>query len=325
VRELAGISVSLRAATQVFAWDNGQPLAIATLNRWVRETARLADGLQQGALGRIPPVVLGGLWIKILEPTEEEFTDRSGRRRHRCKLRKFPLLVADGVDRVAGERWVVDWERGTAEDEASWRRLLERLGNRGLSAEKRVRLFIHGRSSGLEHVFELVYFDPGVERQRCIRHQLQNTGRDVQGAEGMDRLQRPERRREVLHDAAAVYRNDESELRERLVAFREKWGEREPKAVATLDRDFNRTIVYLGGRDRVQHHGQVWRMEVLRCTSALERVQRHFRQKARQLMIFQAPTGVDAAIYLVLSHHYLLSPTGFQPWPRVLVEVLLAV
>jgi transposase-like protein len=325
-RELAGIGVSLRDATQVLAWDNGQPLAIATLNRCVNQTARLADGLQQGALGRIPPVVLlDGLWIKVLEPTEEEFTDRLGRRRHRCKLRKFPLLVAYGVDPVGGERWVMDWERGTAEDEASWRRLLERLGTRGLSAEKGLRLFIHDGSRGLEHAFELVYFGPGVERQRCIFHKLQNTGRDVQGAAGMDRLQRRERRREVLHDAAAVYQgNDEAKLRERLVAFRETWGEREPKAVATLERDFDRTIVYLRVRDQAQRQGQVWRVEYLRSTSALERVQRHFRQKARQVVIFHAASGVDAAIYLVLSHHHLLSPTDCQPWPRVLEEALLA-
>jgi len=49
-RELAGIGVSLRDATQVLAWENGQPLAIATLNRGGNETDRLADALQQGAL-----------------------------------------------------------------------------------------------------------------------------------------------------------------------------------------------------------------------------------------------------------------------------------
>lgn len=325
-RELAGIGVSLRDATQVLAWDNEQPLAIATLNRFVNETARLADALRRETLGRIPAVVmLDGLWIKVLEPTEEEFTDRQGRRRHRCKQRKFPLLVAYGIDPVRGERWVLDWERGADEDEASWRRLLERLEARGLCAEKGLRLFIHDGSAGLEKAFEMVDFGLGVERQRCIFHKLQNVGRDVQGAEGMNRALRRERRREVLHDAAAVYQGtEETEIRDRLATFRAKWGEREPKAVATLERDFDRTIAYLRVRDQALREGQTWRVEDLRSTSALERVQRHFRQKTRQVVIFHADQGVAAAISLVISHHHLTSTTDLQPWPRALEEALLA-
>jgi transposase-like protein len=324
-RELAGIGVSLRDATQVLAWENGQPLAIATLNRCVNETARLADALQQGALGRIPAVVLlDGLWIKVLEPTAEEFTDRTGRRRHRCKLRKFPLLVAYGVDPVTKERWVMDWEQGTAEDEASWRRLLERLERRGLRAEGGLRLFVHDGSVGLEQAFELVHFGRGVARQRCIFHKLQNVGRDVQGGEEMDRPQRRQRRREVLHGAAAVYQGtNAAEIKERLTAFRATWGEREPKAVATLEREFERTIVYLQVRDQARRHGQDWRIECLRSTSALERVQRHFRQKTRQVVIFHATQGVAAAIYLVIGHHHLLAGPDVQPWPRMLEEALL--
>ncbi len=61
--------------------------------------------------------------------------DKQGRRRQRTKLRKFPLLVAYGVDPVSGDKWLLDWERGRDEDEASWRKLLERLLARGLHAE----------------------------------------------------------------------------------------------------------------------------------------------------------------------------------------------
>ena len=40
-----------------------------------------------------------------------EVRRQAGRKRDRLKKRKFPLLVAYGVDPVSGERWVLDWQR----------------------------------------------------------------------------------------------------------------------------------------------------------------------------------------------------------------------
>jgi hypothetical protein len=62
----------------------------------------------------------------------------------------------------------------------------------------------------------------------------------------------------------------------------------------------------------------------LRTTSALERIQLHFRQKARQVVVFHAEAGVDAAVYLVIDHHHLFCPSE-RPWARRLQEALLAV
>jgi transposase-like protein len=268
--------------------------------------------------------MLDGVWLKVLEPTGEWYIDKKGRRRQRLKARKFPLLVAYGVDPVSGERWLLDWERGRDEDEESWRRLLERLLARGLCAQRGLELFVHDGSAGLEKAFELVHFGKGVEHQRCIFHKLRNVGRDVAGEEGMGRKERQERRAEVLADAAAVYRGEgEAEVRRRLRGFRAKWDEKEPKAVATLERDFERTLAYLKVRERARRRGEEWRIECLRATSALERVQRHFRQKARQVVIFHADKGVKAAIQLVIGHHRLAANSA-EPWTRLLEEALLA-
>lgn len=278
-RELAGLCVSLRDGIEVLAWRNRQPLSIATVNKVVNETAELAGPFRAGQLERVPAVVmLDGIWLKVLEPTGEEYVDKKGRLRQRMKKVKFPLLVAYGVDPVSGERWLLDWERGEDEDEKSWRRLLERLLARGLNAERGLELFVHDGSGGLEKAFGMVYFGRGVERQRCIFHKLRNVGRDVTGNEGMDRKERRKRRAEVLEDAAQVYRGkDEMEIKQRLNEFRGKWGDKEPKAVATLERDFGRTLVYLKVLERARRKAQDWRVECIRATSALERVQRHFR------------------------------------------------
>jgi transposase-like protein len=323
-RQLAGLCVSLRDGVEVLAWDNKQPLSIATLNRFVNEVAALAWTFQMEPFERVPAVVmLDGIWLKVLEPTGEWYTDKQGRRRQRQKARKFPVLVAYGVDPVSGERWLLDWERGWDEDEQSWRKLLERLLARGLCAERGLALFVHDGSAGLEKAFELVHFGRGVERQRCIFHKLANVGRDVVGEEGMGRQERRQRRAEVLADGAAVYRGkDEAQVRQRLEAFRVKWGQQEPRAVATLARGFERTLVYLRVRERARHRGQAWRVECLRATSALERVQRHFRQKARQVAIFHAQKGVAAAIQLVISHRRL-AISATEPWSQLLEEALL--
>jgi len=323
-RELAGLCVSLRDAVEVLAWRNGQPISIATANRLVNQTAVLAKAFHVGRLESVPAVVmLDGIWLKVLEPTGEEYTDKKGRRRQRLKGRKFPLLVAYGVDPVSGERWLLDWERGRAEDEESWRKLLDRLLERGLCAERGLALFIHDGSAGLEKAFELVYFGAGVERQRCVFHKLRNVRRDVVGEEGMSRKERRERRGQVLAEAAEVYRGEnEQEIKRRLAGFRAKWGEKEPKAVATLERDFERTLVYLKVRERARRKGQEWKVECLRATSALERVQRHFRQKAAQVVIFHSEQGFEAAVQLVISHRHLASSPA-EPWQRLLEEALL--
>ena len=326
-RELAGICVSLRDSVEVLSWRNEQPLSIATLNGRVNQTAELAEAFHQGEFSRIPQVVmLDGIWLKVLLPTDQEYVDKRGRRRKRYKLRKFPLLVAYGVDPVSEERWILDWERGEAEDQASWQRLLERLLERGLHAEKGLRLFVHDGSAGLEKAFEFVWFGKGVERQRCVFHKLRNVQRDVVGSPEMTRLEHQARRQAVLREASEVYRGkDESEIRQRFESFRAKWLESEPKAVATLTRDFDQTLVYLKVLEEARLKGQEWREECLRTTSLLERVQRHFRQKDRQVVIAHSEKGVVAGIELVIRHRGLaLVDKAAEPWTRLLEQALLA-
>jgi transposase-like protein len=324
-RELAGLGVSLRDSVEVLAWRSGQPISIATLNARVNKATKLAEAFHQGEFERVPGVVmLDGIWLKVLLPTDQEYVDKRGRRRKRYKLRKFPLLVAYGIDPVSGERWVLDWERGEDEDAPSWQRLLERLLARGLRAERGLALFVHDGSAGLERAFGLVYFGKGVERQRCIFHKLRNVRRDVVGAEEMSGSERRQRRGELLQDAAQVYKGeDEAAIGRRLVGFREKWGEKEPTAVATLERDFDRTLVYLGVRERARQRGVEWKVECLRTTSPLERVQQHFRQKARQVVVGHSWDGIEVAVRLVISHRHLVDGDQAGDWAAQFEEALL--
>ncbi len=193
-----------------------------------------------------------------------------------------------------------------------------------MSAGRGLRLFVHDGSAGLGKALELMHFGEGVEHQRCVFHKLQNVKRDVVGEEGMKQKERQARRAEVLSDAAKVYRGkDERDIRQRFAAFRAKWAEREPKAVETLVRDFESTLVYLKVAEKARRRGEEWRVGCLRTTSPLERVLRHFRHKGRQVVIFHSDKGVDAAIQLVIAHRHL-ADNSTQFWGTLLEEALFA-
>ena len=311
-RELTGLCLSLRDARQVLAAESGRAVACSTLSGWAQQAAGLAEALRGGPLARVPAVVLlDGLWLTQMVPTGEWFTDRKGRRRPRMKRVKVVLLVAYGVDPAGGARWVLDWERADAEDEASWRRLLERLHARGLRTD-----------TGLE----LVRRGPGLLRQRCVFHVLRNVRDAVRGAPGMDRGAKRERRRQVLRDAATIWAaTDRAELQRRRQAFRAAWAAREPDAVATLERAFSATTAYLDALERGRERGQTWDPRHLRTTSALERANRALRQKARQAGAFHSERGLVAALALVLAHRGLLPDTDPDDlWTEVLEAGLLA-
>lgn len=307
VRQLAGLCVSLRGSVEVLAADNGQPLAIGTINGLVNEAAVLAGAFRRGALAMIPAiVVLDGIWVKLLKDTEQEYTDKRGRRRLRKRRRKVPILVAYGIDPRTGEKRLLDWEQGRAEDEASWQRLLERLEERGLRYEKGLRMFIHDGSAGLEAAFGMVDFGPGVRRQRCIFHKLRNVVDAVHGEPGMSREEKKQRREEVVKAAAAVYAGkDRPDIEVRLKSFGTEWREREPEAVLTLERGFETTLVYLDLMAEMRRVGEDWPVQYLRTTSTLERANRAFRQKFRQVVIFHSELGLEASIQLVIAHRAL--------------------
>jgi transposase-like protein len=326
-RELAGLCLSLADAREVLAADSGQPVAASTLNGWVRQADGLAEALRRGPLERVPAVVLlDGVWVKLLAPTGEWFVDKQGRRRERVKRAKAAVLVAYGVDPATGERWVLDWERAEREDEASWRRLLERLLERGLRADAGLELVIHDGGSGLEAALGTVHFGRGVLQQRCVFHVLRNVRDALRGEPGMDREAKRERRAAVLQDAAAIWQTTErAEVYRRREAFRQAWAEREPAAVATLERAFPATLAYLAALERGRERGEVWQARYLRTTSALERVNRAIRQKARQVGAFKAEAGLTAALGLVFAHRGLHAPTPADDlWTEVLEAGLLA-
>src|SRR5436305_14989145 len=83
----------------------------------------------------------------------------------------------------------------------------------------------------------------------------------------------------VQKQASAIYQAESAaQARERLACWAEQWRERAPKGVATLERDFEQTLVYYS----LPSVAREW----IRTTSLLERTNRQLRRKFRQAVTF---------------------------------------
>jgi transposase-like protein len=298
--QCTALALSLRSVSAVLELPSGQVVSIGAVHRRVVAVAVLAAQEMKQPLADVPPVImLDGLWGTFMADSGQRKLDKQGRLRKVKRRQTVPLLVAYGVDPQTGEKRLLAWVQGKAESTDDWERLLSTLHGRGVHYGAGLRLFVHDGSSGLEAALEMVDFGP-VRHQRCIFHKLRNVIRDVLGNEGMSRAQKQERVTAVLKDACAVYEAPTAaQAQERAATFRVTWGEQEAKAVATLERDFEQTLIYYAVAAEAQVAGNTWLATYLRTTSGLERFNRGLRRKWRQAGAFWSEDGLMAAMWLV--------------------------
>jgi Transposase, Mutator family len=322
---LVAWSVSLRTIGAVVQLQSGQVISIGTTQRRVKRVAALAAVQMRQKLTHSPAViVLDGLWGSVMVETGETKKDKRGRLRRVKRGKKIPLLVALGVDPVTGETTLLAWRQGTAEGVDDWTALLTTLYERGIHADSGLRLFIHDGCAGLESALEMVDFG-AVRRQRCVFHKLRNVARDVLGHEGMTRAEKRARLLAVLEEATAIYdAPSAAEARERAAAFRLHWHEQEPKAVATLERDFEMTVTYYALLDEAQATGCAWRPQCLRTTSLLEGENGSLRAKWRQARSFWSVEGQTGALWLVARQRERSDKKDRTAWLSPIIDGVLA-
>jgi putative transposase len=163
-----------------------------------------------------------------------------------------------------------------------------RLWERGLRPENGLQAVIRDGCGELGEAIAWVYGSTVLE-QRCIFHKLRNVADKCR--EELKGETNKETRKQFMEQASAIYQAESAlEARQRLTAFAELWRARTPKAVATLERDFEQTIASyaLDGVAR----------ELIRTTSLLERTNREVRRKFRQVCCFGSSRGAEVAIYL---------------------------
>ncbi|MEO8971732.1 MAG: transposase [Ktedonobacteraceae bacterium] len=180
-----------------------------------------------------------------------------------------------------GRREVLDWQIARGEDHKEWEALVHRLWERGCQPEQGLQLIVRDGSGGLGEALALMY-GATVPEQRCIFHTLQNVATrcrsKLKGKENRDL------RKQVLEQAAAVYHAENaSEARRHLIQWSEQWCVQAPQSVATLERDFEQTLVFY----TISGLAPQW----VRTTSVLERTNRGLRRKLRQTVTFGSQRG----------------------------------
>ena len=201
--------------------------------------------------------------------------------------KKVVILVALGFW-PDGRREILDWQLANSEEHAEWQVLLERLKKRGVIAEKGLKMMVRDGCGGLGKALAKVY-GKSILDQRCIFHKLKNVADKVCGElSGKDHR---ETRKELMKQAAHIYKAEHPDsARERLRNWAQQWRPQAPETVATLERDFEDTLIYYQ-LDTVTR-------EWMRTTSLLERTNRELRRKFRQAITFGSDLGANVAVFL---------------------------
>jgi putative transposase len=286
----SGLCESLRHLSERWSEAVGSSIGLRTLGERINQIAPVLEQAHRTPITQVPAVIqFDGIWLRLQIPKGVVKTDRRGRRRQQHKGKRMVLLVALGLwTDGSGRREILDWELADGETQPDWQRLLDRLWERGVRPEAGLQAVIRDGKGELGAAVAQVYGTRVIE-QRCVFHKLRNVADKAR--EDLSGEAEREERKQLLEQASAIYQAETAaQARERLHTVVNTWREQAPKAVATLQRDFEQTIAFyaLGGIAR----------ELVRTTSLLERTNRELRRKFRQACCFSSRRGADVAIYL---------------------------
>lgn len=177
-----------------------------------------------------------------------------------------------------GRKHVLAVESGARESSASWGNVLRSLARRGLCSPK---LFVGDGHLGIWAALRNVY--PEADQQRCWNHKILNV---------LDQL--PKR---VQHRADALVRqipqaDTEDQALRLQERFTSEFGDEFPKAVTTLERDWDRMVAfYRYPKDHWQH---------LRTTNVVESPFAAIRLRTDAARRYKKAANATAAIWRLL-------------------------
>jgi putative transposase len=284
----SGLGQSLRAIRNRWSGELEHPVGLRTLNELINQVEPLVHRMREQHFPEAPTVVqCDGIWMTIQNQEEEIKADKRGRKRHQRRGKKVVILVALGFW-SDGRREILDWQLANSEDHTEWEPFLERLKKREVNAEHGLKMIVRDGCGGLGKAKAFVS-GKSILDQRCIFHKLKNVA-DKASTELKGRDHR-EAKRELMEQAAHIYEAEHPEMaRQRLSHWAQQWRSLAPNTVATLERDFDDTLVYYQ-LDTVTR-------EWIRTTSLLERTNRELRRKFRQAVTFGSTLGAHVAVFL---------------------------
>lgn len=259
----------------------------------------------------------------FLQRLTHRFEDNLQAWLNRTITKAWPYLFLDGmivnVKETELQQWCVLWALGMdenrnievlgfvllkTESQEGCERLLRDLKNRGLKVPK---LIISDDSKALQNAAAMVF--PHTPQQGCIFHKVKATGRH---------LKNPKNRRAFLRQAADVYLKASGiqSLNQRLRTFKKKWRPKEPEALQSLLRGFDRTATYL----RFPKNHGAW----IRTNNPSERFIEEVRDWTRRFGYFQGRGNLYTALFTYLCHRNPELVPSLIPVPESKDTILIA-
>ena len=268
---------SMRETTALLHQMWGTSVSPSTVSTLVKQLDRRCQAFQSRRLDEdYLYLVLDAMYVRCQVSASGQLAGVRGGR----SVQKVAVLLVRGI-RLDGSRELVDFRLAPGERESAWEAFLLSLQGRGLSGQK-TALFIHDGSEGLASALDSV-FGPGG-RQRCICHKLGNLWEAVVDKDAC---------RSIRKQAAAIYDVDTAdEARQRLASFASSWRAREPQAVATLEADFEQTLLFLA----VPREHRRW----VTTTNPIERLIRELRRRTRPMGTFQGLASCRRLMYVAI-------------------------
>lgn len=255
-------------------------------------------------------LIVDGVWVKILYPTGQTWTDKSGHRRQEMRAEERVILVALALW-DDGRYHVLHYEVAAEESKATWAAFFEHLVARGLDAEA-VKLVVSDGTKGLLSALERHL--PKARQQRCTVHKVRGMERylcygdlpetDAETGQALEPGQaRQQRRAAILSAAHEIFEAEtRAQAQARLAAFNEKWQALEPKAVHNFNWGIKRCLVFYDFSASLHR--------LIHSTNLIERFFREFRAKADEIGSFPNEGSCLTVFYLVMvrehaKHHRL--------------------
>lgn len=284
-----GLCQSLREITERWGEILGRNVGLRTVNERINQIDSLAKESHKKIFTDVPDVIqFDGIRMTIQESGENVQPDKRGRARHERKGEQVVVLVALGFWQKEEKREVLDWQLAKSEGHEAWEILLNRLVERGVTQENGLQAVIRDGGGGLGKAINSIYGKRIVD-QRCIFHKLKNVAEACQ--KDLPGKIHTELRKQLIQQASAIYRADSAkQANANLKVWADQWRGKSPKAVATLENDFDATIAYF----QLEGLARQW----VRTTSLLERVNRQLRRKFRQALTFGSCKGAEVALYI---------------------------
>ena len=295
------MGLSLRDLQEVLYLFVGHVLSRTAVNRITVEVQDTMATWRSQPLDATPPVLLvDGVWVKILYPTGQTWTDASGHVRQEVRGEERVILTGMAVW-PDGRHTILHYEVAVAETQDTWAAFLTHLLERGLDPAG-VQLVVSDGTHGLLEA--MAQHLPQTASQRCTEHKARGLERyltyqalptvdTTTGQPLSESLARRQRHAEILHEAREVFQAPtETEARQRLASFEARWTPVEPKAVHNFTWGLKRCFTFY--QFPAEMHG--W----IRSTNLLERFFREFRTKADEIGAFPNEDSGLTIFYLVM-------------------------